>query len=86
MVEWQEEVARCVYQELGTYVEENPDTPDFILEPSDNGVFSFWAKSGVTAQFDMSGVTAQFDMSGYAGNTSAEIAHNIVKDIVDNYL
>ena len=77
MVEWQEEVARCVYQELGTYVEENPDTPDFILEPSDNGVFSFWAKSGVTAQFDM---------SGYAGNTSAEISHNIVKDIVENYL
>ena len=50
---------------------------DFILEPSDNGIFTFWAKSGVTAQFDM---------SGYAGNTSAEIAHNIVKDIVDNYL
>ena len=77
MVEWQEEVARCVYQELGTYVEENSDTPDFILEPSDNGIFSFWTKSRVTAQFDM---------SGYAGNTSAEIAHNIVKDIVENYL
>ena len=77
MVEWQEEVARCVYQELGTYVEENPGTSDFILEPSDNGIFSFWAKSGVIAQFDM---------SGYAGNTSAEIAHNIVKDIVENYL
>jgi hypothetical protein len=77
MVEWQEEVARCVYQELGTYVEENPGTSDFILEPSDNGVFSFSVKSGVTAQFDM---------SGYAGNTSAEIAHNIVKDIVENYL
>lgn len=77
MVEWQEEVARCVYQELGTYVEENPGMSDFILEPSDNGIFSFWAKSGVTAQFDM---------SGYAGNTSAEIAHNIVKDIVENYL
>ncbi len=41
MVEWQEEVARCVYQELGTYVEENPGTSDFILEPSDNGIFSF---------------------------------------------
>ena len=41
MVEWQEEVARCVYQELGTYVEENSDTPDFILEPSDNGIFTF---------------------------------------------
>ena len=77
MVEWQEEVARCVYQELGTYVEENPNMSDFILEPSDNGIFSFWAKSSATAQFDM---------SGYAGNTSAEIAHNIVKDIVENYL
>ena len=77
MVEWQEEVARCVYQELGTYVEENHDMSDFILEPNDNGIFSFWAKDGVTAQFDM---------SGYAGNTSAEIAHNIVKDIVENYL
>ena len=77
MVEWQEEVARCVYQELGTYIEEHRDMSDFILEPSDNGIFSFWAKSGVTAQFDM---------SGYAGNTSAEIANNIVKDIVDNYL
>ena len=31
MVEWQEEVARCVYQELGTYVEENPGTSDFIF-------------------------------------------------------
>lgn len=77
MVEWQEEIARCVYQELGTYVEENPGISDFILEPSDNGIFTFWAKDGTTAQFDM---------SGYAGNTSAEIAHNIVKDIVDNYL
>ena len=35
---------------------------------------------------EIDGKTYVFDKGGYAGNTSAEIAHNMAKDMVENYL
>lgn len=70
MVEWQELVWQYLLQELHEY-------PDISVKH--NGGFIFMTIDG-------SDQTYMFDMSGYAGNTSAEIAQNIAKDIVENYL
>lgn len=70
MVEWQELVWQYLLQELHEY-------PDITV--THNGVF-------ISMTIDGSDQTYMFDMNGYAGNTSAEIAKNIAKDIVENYL
>ena len=74
MVEWQELIWQYFLQELDKF----PDILVGYTITHDNGFISM--------AIDNSDQTYMFDMNGSAGNTSAEIAKNIAKDIIENYL
>lgn len=75
MAEWHDIVWQCLLQELKHMEREHNIKQTYTLKNLQGFVYLI-----------IDDKNHVFDMSGYAGNTSAEIAHNMAKDIVENYL
>lgn len=77
MADWHATTWHYILQELRKLERQYPDAKSYTVKHTSGYVH---------LTIDGDDRPYLFDMGGYAGETSAEIAHNLAKDIVENYL